>query len=72
MINKQDTVSAAQRGEVIKFVMDRLERFSFSEVPRIFSISARQGLGAKLSQKDDQLEESGASHFRRRIVAIPH
>ncbi|MGA2674202.1 MAG: dynamin family protein [Terracidiphilus sp.] len=68
VINKQDTVSAAQRGEVIKFVMDRLERFSFSEVPRIFSISARQGLGAKLSQKGDQLEESGLRIFEEELL----
>ncbi len=59
VINKQDTVSAAQRGEVIKFVMDRLERFSFSEVPRIFSILRGRGSAQNCLKKTINSKKAG-------------
>jgi small GTP-binding protein len=68
VINKQDTVSPEQQGEVLKFIADRLERFSFSETPRVFSVSARQGLDARLTRKDDQVEESGLRLFEEELL----
>jgi small GTP-binding protein len=68
VINKQDTVSAKEREEALAFVAERLQRFSFSEPPHIFSLSARQGLQAKLSEDKDQLGESGLGSFEAELL----
>jgi len=59
VLNKQDTVSAEERSQALGFVQERLERFSFSEAPRIFSISAREALEAKKSESEDRLVATG-------------
>jgi GTP-binding protein EngB required for normal cell division len=68
VLNKQDTVSATEREEALAFVTERLQRFSFSETPHIFSLSARQGLQAKVSGDKDQLEESGLGSFEAELL----
>lgn len=68
VINKQDTATAEEREEVLKFVSERLERFSFSATPRILSISARQGLEAKLHGNGDHLEESGIRSLEEELL----
>lgn len=68
VMNKQDTVDAAERAEAIQFVASRIERFSFAETPQIFSISARNGLAAKQKRDPDQLEASGIQRFEGTLM----
>jgi hypothetical protein len=68
VVNKQDTVSAEQRREVLAFVAERLERLSFPEAPRIFSLSARQGLRARQSGDGLKLDESGLVSFEAELL----
>jgi GTP-binding protein EngB required for normal cell division len=68
VVNKQDTVNAEERREALEFVGERLQRFSFSETPGVFSLSARQGLHAKQSGDGDQLEESGLGSFEAELL----
>jgi hypothetical protein len=68
VVNKQDTVSAEEQRVALAYVAERLERFAFSEVPRILSISARQGLHAKQSGNASQLEESGLGPLEAELL----
>jgi small GTP-binding protein len=68
VINKQDTVNAEDQKVALAFVAERLERFSFSDVPRILSISARQGLHAKQSGNANELEESGLGPLEAELL----
>ncbi len=56
------------RDEALSFVAESLERFSFSDAPRIFSISARQALKAKQTQDREQLEGSGIQVFETELL----
>lgn len=42
VVNKQDTVRAADREDALRFVAERLQEFRLSDVSPIYSISARQ------------------------------
>ena len=68
VLNKQDTVTAEERSQAFKFVSERLEHFSFSETPRIFSISAREALDAKQSENEDRLKESGLRSLEEELL----
>lgn len=68
VLNKQDTVTEADRAEAARFVGERLEEFSFTEKPQIFSMSARQGLEAKQKSDDSQLAASGVGDFESTLM----
>jgi GTP-binding protein EngB required for normal cell division len=68
VVNKQDTVTAQEQCEALAFVAERLGRFSFSVAPRIFSLSARQGLQAKLLRNGGDLEQSGLGSFEGELL----
>jgi small GTP-binding protein len=68
VVNKQDTVSIEERTEVLKFVKERLERFSYSEVPQVFSISARQAIVANQLRNEELLDESGLRSFQSALL----
>ena len=68
VVNKHDTVGQRDRDEALSFVAESLERFSFSDAPRIFSISARQALKAKQTQDREQLEGSGIQVFETELL----
>jgi small GTP-binding protein len=68
VVNKQDTVTEVERAEALAFVGERLKRFSFSETPQIFSLSARQGLQAKQGEDKVALEESGLASFEAELL----
>ena len=59
IVNKQDTVSASERAQVLEFVKERLTRYSFSREPQVFSVSARQALEGKQSRNDELVASSG-------------
>ena len=61
-------VGQRDRDEALSFVAESLERFSFSDAPRIFSISARQALKAKQTQDREQLEGSGIQVFETELL----
>ena len=61
-------ISAEERKEALAFVAERLQRFSFSETPRVFSLSARQGLQAKQSGNSDHLKDSGLGSFEDELL----
>jgi small GTP-binding protein len=68
VVNKQDTVSAEEQKQALAFIAERMDRFSFSEKPYIFSLSARQGLYAKQSGNSEHLEESGIGSFEAELM----
>ena len=68
IVNKQDTVAEDERGQVLDYVKGQLERFSFQRAPQIFSVSARQGLEAKLSQDSGLLGSSGILRFEEELL----
>jgi len=59
IVNKHDTITASEREQVLGFVLERLGEYSFSRVPQVFSVSARQALEGKQSQNDDLVDLSG-------------
>jgi GTP-binding protein EngB required for normal cell division len=67
VVNKQDIVSEEELKDALAFVQERLDRFSFSEKPRSFSLSARQGLDSKQSGNADQLEQCGLREFETEL-----
>lgn len=68
VINKKDTVNAQEQNEAVEFVNERLKRFSFYETPKIFSVSARQGLEAKQLHDSEKLDRSGMREFEADIL----
>lgn len=59
IVNKQDTVTASDRGQVLDFVRERLAQYSFSREPLVFSVSARQALEGKQGRNGELIEASG-------------
>ena len=59
IVNKHDTVSPSERGQVLEFVRERLTRYSSSREPQVFSVSARQALEGKQSRNDEVVASSG-------------
>ena len=68
VVNKQDTVGAADRSEALRFVDERLESFSFAERPQVFSISARQALEVKQTKSAAQMDASGLEQFEEALM----
>jgi len=63
IVNKHDTVSESERGQVLEFVKERLDRYFFSRQPLIFSVSARQALDGKQSGNNELVASSGIRQF---------
>lgn len=68
VVNKQDTVSAGDRQQALAFVAEQLKRFSFSETPLVFSLSARQALLAKQADGQMGMEESGLPSLEAELL----
>ncbi len=68
IVNKHDTVTAAERGQVLRFVKECLAKYSFSREPQIFSVSARQALEGKLSRSDELVDASGIRQFEETLL----
>lgn len=67
VVNKQDIVGEAERGQVLDFVGERLTRFSLPGTQRVFSLSARQGLDGRQSQNGDLVAASGILAFEEEL-----
>jgi GTP-binding protein EngB required for normal cell division len=59
VLNKQDTVCEAEREQALTYVQSQLRSLFGPEIPLVFSISARDGLEAKLKDDPQLLESSG-------------
>lgn len=68
IVNKQDTVGEEEREQVLNFVKAQLEEVSFDRPPQVFSISARQALEGKQSEKPDLVASSGILQFEKELL----
>lgn len=67
VLNKQDTVSPAERQDVCDYVHGRLGGV-WGQEACVFSLSALDGLAAKLAGDDRALEASGLGAFERELT----
>ncbi len=67
-VNKQDTAGMEERSQVLEYVQIRLSEFSFPQEPKIFSISAREGLEGKLIHNADLEARSGIPQFEEELL----
>jgi GTPase Era involved in 16S rRNA processing len=68
LVNKRDTANDSERQQVLDFVEERLKQFSFPTPPRVFSISARQGLEGKQAHNLDLVAASGVLQFEEELL----
>ncbi|HZV21357.1 MAG TPA: dynamin family protein [Hyphomicrobiales bacterium] len=65
-VNKQDLLSPEEREGALNYIRDQIDTLN-GESRRLFSVSAREGLQAKLSADGDKVEESGIAAFEREL-----
>lgn len=68
VLNKQDTVSPAERQDVRDYVQGRLTGVWGGNRPQLFSVSALDGLAAKMASDDRALQASGLGDFERELT----
>ncbi len=68
VVNKSDLVPAAERDRVLQFIRGVLQvELGISE-PRLFAVSAQQGLRAKIERSEHDLAESGLPLLEESLV----
>ena len=67
VINKRDLVPIQEQEAVVAFVQARLQEV-FGEMPRLYSVSARDALAAKRSGDRDDLNRSGLPELEADLV----
>lgn len=67
-VNKQDLVSSAERDEAIAFAQSHLDELYGQARQDVFSVSAREGLAAKLSNDAARLRASGLPTLEERLT----
>jgi small GTP-binding protein len=70
ILNKQDCVDAAQRAQVHEHLQTQLTAVFGNEVPPVFSISARQGLEARLHGDPTEFTASGLAVFETALLGF--
>lgn len=68
VINKQDLASGEERDKVIRYVEERVADEVGAADIRVFAVSARDGLAAKLASDAQKLEKSGLPEFEQELV----
>ena len=68
VINKQDLASRADRDATLSYIREQLSASLDSEAPRVFSVSARQALAAKLSGNAADLAASGIGSLEAELI----
>ena len=68
VLNKQDTVSAAERQEVGDYVRGRLRELWAGNPPQVFSLSALDALAARAAHDPRALEASGVPDLERELT----
>jgi len=70
VLNKQDCVDAEQRAQVHEHLRAQLATVFGSEIPPVFSISARQGLEARLHGDPAEFAASGLPLFEAALLGF--
>lgn len=70
VINKHDIVSAEQRNTVLNYVRHQLRAIFGENAPRLFSVSANEGLDAKRSQDLPRLSTSGIPALEEAVIGF--
>jgi GTP-binding protein EngB required for normal cell division len=68
VVNKADTVSAAERAETLAYLREQLVAATGLAGSAIFSLSARNGLAAKQAHDHRLLQESGVAAFEEALL----
>jgi GTP-binding protein EngB required for normal cell division len=68
VINKQDTVPPSVRQEVVEYVEKTARAVLGQSVPKIYSVSAKDGLAAKLTDNQEALQESGIQELEAELI----
>lgn len=68
VLNKHDTVSAAERAEVLSYTREQLSAWLDRSAPRVFSVSAQDALAAKRSRDATRLAASGLPELEAELV----
>jgi predicted GTPase len=66
VVNKHDLASPAERREALAHVHDQARRAFGEPVPRVFSVSAREALGANRKRYKERYAASGVEQLRAR------
>lgn len=67
-VNKQDLVNPAEREEAVRFVRSHLQELYGQQPDDVFSVSARDGLAAKLAGDAARLNASGLPALEDRLT----
>jgi small GTP-binding protein len=70
VVNKQDTVRDQERDDALAYVRQKLDAMFRQSAPKLFSISAREGLEAKQSQDSRRLVASGIPALEQELVSF--
>jgi hypothetical protein len=68
VVNKQDTVTPDERDSAINYIAEQLQAIDAQAPLRIFPVSARDGLEAKLSKNASRLSTSGIPALEKELV----
>lgn len=68
VLNKHDIVSPEERRDALRYLDERLSELPAKNAPRVFSVSAREGLEAKRSRNAARLTASGVEDFEAELV----
>ena len=68
IVNKTDLLSAGERGEVLDFVRDTIRTHTGTEDVKIFPVSSRLGLAAKLEGDRTACPESGLTELEEALA----
>lgn len=68
IVNKQDTVTADQRDEGLRYVRAQVEATCGPRPPKVFSVSATEGLQARQRHDEDLFVQSGLARFEAELV----
>ncbi len=68
VINKQDVVTQTDRDVALSFVRNQLQEVFGESTPPVFSVSARDGLEAKLNHNSSRLAASGIPSLEDALV----
>lgn len=68
VINKSDLASEAERSDVMRHMRAEVERASGDVAPRLFAVSARDGMDANRSHDADRLSTSGVQSLKDELT----
>ncbi len=70
VVNKMDMPGDTERGEVLGYIRTRVEQLLGAGDARLYPLSARDGLAAKLNHDDASIHRSGLASFEQTLTAF--